>query len=295
MEQILKIISEFTGSKFDEFKKKVLNDDGTPTEVADSYIKDLLSEKIKKVAFTDDKQKEIAENFEKKGRKETFTTVLTNLAELFPKSEITAEDKWEDAVKKVKGQNIEALPEDKIKLSEVYRNLEKNSIAKVEYEKLQGEFDGYKKSVKKGQFLNNMKTIVESKLADYRLPEDPKLKAKKIELMLNNTFADIDDFQPDGDDFLLLKDGKRLDDPANLNPITATRRITENIDLFFDRKEKGKPAGEPPAGTPPTPADKTAMPTSVEEFNKVRASLSGKELLEYNETATKHLKEKGLL
>jgi hypothetical protein len=69
MEQILKVISEFTGSKFDEFKKKVLNDDGTPTEVADSYIKDLLSEKIKKVAFTDDKQKEIAENFEKKGIK----------------------------------------------------------------------------------------------------------------------------------------------------------------------------------------------------------------------------------
>jgi hypothetical protein len=188
------------------------------------------------------------------------------------------------------------LPEDKIKLSEVYRNLEKNSIAKTDFEKLQGEFEGYKKSVKKGQFINTMKTIVEGKLADYRLPEDPALKSKKIELMLNNTFADIDDFQPDGEDYLLLKDGKRLDDPANLNPITATRRISENIDLFFDKKEKGKPAGEPPANAPANaPADKTAMPNTIEEFNKVRRGLVGQELLDYNEKGTTHLKEKGLM
>lgn len=277
----IKLIADFTGMKPDDIKKNIQKDDGSYADAAESYIQDLLKNKLEKLVFTDDKKREMAENFEKKGYAEAMKKVNTKLADLFPKAEITPEANIDDVIGKIKTTKVEPLPEDQIKLHPIFRELEKNTVPKSDYEKAVSEFESYKKDINRTQKLNKVKELAESHLVDYRMPEDPKLKQKRIDAFISQSFGGFD-FEDDGNDFILMRDGKREEDEMR-NAVTASRRIKEQADIFFDRKIKGTPPGTPPAGTPP-PADpdKQKEPATVDEFNQVRRILEGKELVEYS-------------
>lgn len=294
MKEILNVIAEATGRNAEEIIKHSLKEDGTLTEVAAAYIKDLLADKIKKVSFADNDKKQIADDNYKRGQKETYKFVIKSIGELYPKADVNEDDKWEEVIKKVKATKIEPLKEDDVKLHPAYRELEKNSIPKTELDKIINEFEGYKKQVKRKEVLNNIESILDVNLVDYKLPDDELLKKKRKEIFINQVFADVEDFEQDEKDFILLKNGKRIEDKFS-NPITAQKRLIENIPIFFDKKIAGTPKGDEHNNNNNNKTDKTKMPTNIDEFNKIRATLSGKELIEYNQKGTDYLKSKGLL
>lgn len=277
----LKVIADFTGMKEDDIKKNVQKEDGTFAEAAEAYITDLLKSKADKLVFTDEKKKEMAENFERKGFAEAMKQTNSKLAELYPKAEITQDMKLDEVVKVIKTQKIEPMPEDQIKLHPIYRDLEKNTIPKTEYEKKVQEFEGFKKDITRKQMLGKVEKMAEQLLNDYKMPDDAKLKQKRMEAFISQTFAGFD-LEQDGDDLLLLRDGKRYEDDK-YNAITASRRILEQADIFFDRKVKGTPPGTPPPGKndPELPVNKEKEPLTVEEYTATAKTLQGKELVEY--------------
>lgn len=277
--KIEKIISDFVGISEEDIKKNILKEDGSYTDAAESYISDLLKEKVKKHATGSLLKEEEVKNYEKKGYKMAMEMAIGKLSEVYPDADLNKEMKFDDVVSTIKQKKIEPLPDDQIKLHPLYRELEKNRVPKEDYEKTLTEFENYKKGIQRKETLNSVKSLAYEILKDYKLPEDNILKQKRVDVFINHTFGGFD-FEKDNNDFLLIKDGKRFED-ENYNAVTATKRIKEQAEILFDRKEAAKPDGQIQERQNQT--QETAVPTTIDEFNKMRAAISEpKELVEFN-------------
>lgn len=277
--KIEKIISDFVGISEEDIKKNILKEDGSYTDAAEGYISDLLKEKVKKHATGSLLKEEEVKNYEKKGYKMAMEMAIGKLSEVYPDADLNKEMKFDDVVSTIKQKKIEPLPDDQIKLHPLYRELEKNRVPKEDYEKTLTEFENYKKGIQRKETLNSVKSLAYEILKDYKLPEDNILKQKRVDVFINHTFGGFD-FEKDNNDFLLIKDGKRFED-ENYNAVTATKRIKEQAEILFDRKEAAKPDGQIQERQNQT--QETAVPTTIDEFNKMRAAISEpKELVEFN-------------
>jgi hypothetical protein len=277
----LNIIAGYVGLTPEDIKKNIENADGTIKDVAESYLQDLLKAKADKLVFTDEKKKEMAENFEKKGFAAAMATVNTKLSEIYPQADIKPDSKLDDVITNIKSMKVQPIPEDQVKLHPIYRELEKNTVPRTELEKVNNEFEAYKKGITREQHLSKIKTIAEQLLDGYKMPEDVGLKSKRLDAFISNSFGGFD-FENDGDDLILIKDGKRFEDKS-YNAVTAKKRIEEQADIFFDRKVKGTPPGTPPEKQEDRKPDAQQEPRTIHEFNATRSKLSGKELLDYSE------------
>lgn len=110
-----------------------------------------------------------------------------------------------------------ALTDDDVKRHPAYLALEKERIPKAEYDKVKAEFDDYKAGVSRNEKMNSIKSKVLNKFNTFQIEqiENPTVKAKRTDLFLKE--FDAYDYEMDGDNVIIIKDGKRLeDDHGNL-------------------------------------------------------------------------------
>lgn len=110
-----------------------------------------------------------------------------------------------------------ALTDDDVKKHPAYLALEKERVPKAEYDKVKAEFDDYKAGVSRNEKMNSIKSKVLNKFNTFQIEqiENPTVKAKRTDLFLKE--FDAYDYEMDGDNVIIIKDGKRLeDDHGNL-------------------------------------------------------------------------------
>lgn len=110
-----------------------------------------------------------------------------------------------------------ALTDDDVKKHPAYLALEKERVPKADFEKVKAEFDDYKAGVSRNEKMNSIKSKVLNKFNTFQIEqiESPTVKAKRTDLFLKE--FDAYDYEMDGDNVIIIKDGKRLeDDHGNL-------------------------------------------------------------------------------
>lgn len=200
-DDINSLISDETGVKTDAFenlltldtsKTKRLKGDGQLMfdkgyQKAEAEIKSKAEKSFKeKTGFTED-----AENFE----------------ELL--------DKYIE--QQAKNPKKSAMTDDDVKKHPAYLALEKERVPKAEYDKVKMEFEDYKACVSRNEKMSAIKSKVLNKFNSFQIEqiENPTVKAKRTDLFLKE--FDAFDYEMDGDNVIIIKDGKRLeDDHGNL-------------------------------------------------------------------------------
>jgi hypothetical protein len=258
---ILKIVSKITGITSAELKEKITNEDGSFNDIAESYVSDLLSDKLKSKP-----DKTILESYEKKGFKEAMKIASNAIVKNF-KVEIKEDEKIEEIIAKIRVEDL--TPE-----------LEK---IKKEKEEIETNFNTFKKQINQKENISKIKSIAESKLINYKLPDEIEKKQKRIDAFVKTLFLDVEDYQEEKGKIYLIKGSERILD-ENSAPITAEKRIEEQLDMYFDKKEKGKPAG-----TRKQDDEGDGIPRSRKEYDEVVSGLRGKELYEYNQKVKPYL------
>ena len=110
-----------------------------------------------------------------------------------------------------------ALTDDDVKKHPAYLALEKERVPKADFEKVKAEFEDYKAGVSRNEKMNSIKSKVLNKFNTFQIEqiENPTVKAKRTDLFLKE--FDGYDYEMDGDNVIIIKDGKRLeDDHGNL-------------------------------------------------------------------------------
>ena len=283
MENLLNVIATFTGIPIDDIKKNAVGEGDKLNDIGATYIGDLLKAKVNKHIVDPKLKDEEIQNYQKKGFKEAMELANSKLAEVYPDAEIGKEMKLDEVISKIKEKQITPLKDDDVKLHQVYRDLERSSIPFSEHETLKTEFEGFKKGIERKQTFNTLKKIAIERLEKYKLPDDKKALDNRVEAFIDHTFGGFD-FDPEkgGKDYILIKDGKRYED-ENLNAVTATKRIDQQAPIMFDLKVAGKATGEDQKDNLSPPPTKDVAPTTLEEFNLIRAGIKdNKELVEFN-------------
>lgn len=290
--QFLKIATKVLGLTEDEAVAKLFNGDDLNEDAADILLTGLES-KITAV------KKEGADNFDKgfkkaeakyKSHAETILkdTLGIEIAEGEDLSEVV--QKWTQENKKKSN-----LTDDDVKKHPLYRQLEKDRVPKEEYEKVIGEFEGYKQQSAKREVLAQVKPKVWSTVTSMnpKLPTDPQVSETYRNAFLS-AFDDYD-YQIENDDILILKEGKRVEDSFG-NPLKFQDFVKSNASKYFEfQKQEAKGgAGNNNDNQTPGGAVTKPMPKSWDEFNSTRATLTGKDLLDYSTAGRAHLNQLGI-
>lgn len=188
-----------------------------------------------------------------------------------------------------------AFTDDDVKKHPLYRQLEKERIPKEEYEKVIGEFEAYKQQSAKREVLAQVKPKVWSTVTSMnpKLPTDPNVAETYRNAFLS--IFDSYDYQVENDDVLILKDGARVEDSFG-NPLKFNDFVKSNASKYFEFQKQDPKGGAGNNNDNPTPggAVNKPMPKSWDEFNSTRATLTGKDLLDYSTSARAHLHQLGI-
>lgn len=125
-----------------------------------------------------------------------------------------------------------ALTDDDVKRHPAYLALEKERIPKAEYEKVKTEFDEFKTGITKKQkreYLRNKIQKIKDGLNLEQI-ENEVVRAKRNELFLND-FDNLD-YEQDGENIVLISDGKRLEDEHG-NLITLNKYVEKKASEHY--------------------------------------------------------------
>jgi hypothetical protein len=125
-----------------------------------------------------------------------------------------------------------ALTDDDVKRHPAYLALEKERIPKAEYEKVKTEFDEFKNGITKKQkreYLRNKIQKIKDGLNLEQI-ENEVVRAKRNELFLND-FDNLD-YEQDGENIVLISDGKRLEDEHG-NLITLNKYVEKKASEHY--------------------------------------------------------------
>jgi hypothetical protein len=147
------------------------------------------------------------------------------------------------------------LTDDDVKKHPAYLALEKERVPKAEYDKVKTEFEDYKAGVSRNEKMNSIKSKVLNKFNTFQIEqiENPTVKAKRTDLFLRE--FDGYDYEMDGDNVIIIKDGKRLeDDHGNLVQFDKfIENTAQEHFVFLKQSPKGSAGnGNPDVKTTPT-------------------------------------------
>lgn len=210
--------------------------------------------------------------------------------------EIGEGEELSDVVAKWHSENKKksTFTDDDVKKHPLYRQLEKERVPKEEHEKVLGEFEWYKQQAAKREVLAQVKPKVWSTVAamNPKLPTDQSVAETYKTMFLNN--FDSYDYQIENDDILILKEGKRVEDSFG-NPLKFQDFVKSNATKYFEfqKQEPTGGAGNKNDGNMGGAVNKP-MPKSWDEFNATRATLTGKDLIDYSTSGRAHLQNAGI-
>jgi len=147
-----------------------------------------------------------------------------------------------------------ALTDDDVKKHPAYLALEKERVPKADFEKVKAEFEDYKAGVSRNEKMNSIKSKVINKFNTFQIEqiENPTVKAKRTDLFLKE--FDGYDYEMDGDNVIIIKDGKRLeDDHGNLVQFDKfIENTAQEHFVFLKQSPKGSAGnGNPDVKTTP--------------------------------------------
>ena len=216
------------------------------------------------------KQKEIADNFHKKGLKEASEKFETELKEKYAlESDVQGIELVELLVNKYKTEDSKLTP-DKVKLHETY--IEREKQLKKEAAELVKAKDVEIEELKSGFIKNQAWSKVEKSIRSILMEKKPVLPknqraADNIVNMFLDSFSDYDWQIDDGGEHLAMKDGSRVEDKMG-NALQFRSLIESRIPDFFDLHVQDPKGG---AGNEPGGVTHTDVPTSFESeeaYNK---------------------------
>lgn len=242
------------------------SDDGTETlkgEALNSVI-DLFEKKISGI-----KEKfEIDENrLKEEGRKSAMKNLLSQFEnEVKEKYSIDSEKEGleliDDIIDKFKGSS--ELDPDKIKLSQVYRDREKELMKQIKDQKKEFEtsLENFKVEQSKKEVWKVAEKYISKKLAELNpaFPKNPKA-AENLRNLFINSFAEFE-FQMNGDETPLpMKEGKRVEDKLG-NEVPFDSLIADRINEYFDIPVQNPKGG---AGNESVKPKLDGVPTSFKD------------------------------
>jgi len=286
--KILYIGTKLTGLSEQEFKEKYMDGDEIKDDAFDAMIESTSAKLEKRGQEMFDKGFQKAEG-KYKGVAEKKFKELTGVE---ADDSATIEDMIETFKESNKSKSKHT--DDDIKVHPVYRELEKNSVKKAEYEALRTEFDSYKASEEKNKVLGNVKP----KVWDVVSKMNPVLEANtKVAETRKNTFINAVisgvEIVADGDDIVLMKDGKRLEDKLG-NPVSFDSYVKGEAENYFEFKKQEPKGGAGNGNNPPDPEGQFTAPKTIEEFNAKRAEMKGEDLVKYSRFGAEALKQQGI-
>jgi hypothetical protein len=230
----------------EQFAEIVYSDD--KTTIKDNALQELLNrdaERVKALKATNkDELTKMHDKGHQKGLAEASSKFEQTLKEQFGVGESTSQGV--DLVKEIlakQGKDIN-IDDEKVKLHPLYRKLEvaleKDYIAKSEYDKVTQEFDGYKSNVEKDKVMHVIKSdgLKIFRSFDPVLPTD-QVKAYNQELDFINKLGAFEyEIQMDGSHIIKIE-GKRLEN-AQGHPISFTDFIRTQADKYFEFKKQGE-------------------------------------------------------
>lgn len=266
---ILHILTKQFNLSEDEVKTLILDGDKLKADAADLILVK-AAEKVTKL------KGEATEQFNKGHQKAT--------QELMPKVEKTFRDltgftleatDFEDLVKKYKEEVTKKKPtslsEDDVKKHPLYIALETERVPKTEYDKLKGEFDGFKNNVTRETILGKVREKAWALVAPKVIESTNPAVANTRRQDFLSKFASYDFDEQDGK-VIVTKDGKRLEDAhGNVKPFETF--VTEVAQLNYEFKaqdDKGQTGND----DHPTVVV-TETPKTEKELNAVYNKYSG--------------------
>jgi hypothetical protein len=226
----------------DRFAEILYSDDKvTVKETALDELLRLDAERVKSLkAANKDELTAKFNNGHQKGLAEGLGKFEATLKEQFGVGDSTAQGV--DLVKEIlvkQGQSAN-IDDEKVKLHPLYRKLEvaleKDYIAKSEYEKVTQEFDGYKNGVEKEKVMHVVKSDALKAFRSF----EPVLSADTTKALnqeldfLNKLGAYEYEIQMDGSHIIKV-DGKRLEN-AQGHPVSFNDFVKTQADKYFDFK-----------------------------------------------------------
>ena len=248
MSEILKDFAVKALNLTDEQFAEIVYSDAEHTTVKDNAIQELLrldAERVKTLKAAN--KVELTEKYNsghQKGLAEGLGKFEQTLKEQFGVGDSTAIGV--DLVKEIlvkQGKNID-IDDEKVKLHPLYRKLEvaleKDYIAKADYDKVVGEFDGYKNNIQKNEILStvvNVDAVREFRSLNPVLSADPVRAINQENAFLNTLKTFEYEKQADGNHIIKV-DGKRLEN-AQGHPIPFKEFIRQQAEMSFDFKVQG--------------------------------------------------------
>lgn len=278
MDDILKDYAVRSLNLTDEKFAELTNSDDKET-VLNELLK-LDAERIanaKKVAK--ERETELHDKGYKKAQAESLSKFEKELKDEFGVAESTLQGK--DLVKEIisKISKDANLDDNKVKLHPLYRQLEaklgSDYIEKAEYEKVLGEFDGYKSQVEKDKVLGVVKKdgIAAFRALNPVLSKDP-VKALNQENDFMNKLAMYEfEVQPDGNH--IIKDGGKRKENAQGYAVKFSDFIKEQASMYFDFAVQTGRQNAGNEGGGGSNAFKT--PTNDKEYTRMMAEATSKE------------------
>ncbi len=187
-----------------------------------------------------------------------------------------------------------SLTDADIKIHPLYRDLEKNSIKVDEYNKLKQEHEQFVSNFQRKSVLDQVKPKVWNIVSSI----NPVLEANpKVAETRKNTFLslfDSYDYQIEGDDIIVLKDGNRIEDNFK-NPLKFDEFVKDHASNYFEFNKQKPTGGAGNNGGGGDSGFDIPMPKSLDEFNEQRSKLSGEKLVKYGALGRDYLQKLGLL
>jgi len=228
----------------EQFAEIVYSDDkGTVKEDAIQRLLALDAERIKNAkSIAKERETELHDKGYKKAQAESLIKFEGSLKEQFG---VESTSQGVDLVKEIiaKISKDTNLDDDKVKLHPLYLQLERkvgtDFVAKAEFEKVKGEFDGYKSQVEKDK-VNSI--VINDALRDFRslkpvLSKDPSKALNQEQRFLNELKSFEYEVQSDGNHVVKI-DGKRLEN-AQGHPVLFRDFVKQRAELQFDFELQG--------------------------------------------------------
>jgi len=266
------LLTDFVGKSLNLPNEKIAeilySDDGVT--VKENALEELLrldSERIKSARqLSKERESELHDKGYKKAQAETLSKFEQSLKEQFGVD--TASQGLElvkDIIAKIsKDTNLD---DDKVKLHPLYVSLERklgsDYVAKAEYEKLNGDFEGYKSNMEKEKVMGVVKADALKSFRGLRpvLSKDPA-KAINQESDFLAKLGNFDyEIQADGSHIIKV-DGKRMENSQG-HPVLFNEFVKSQAERYFDFEVQGDKGG---SGNRNEPNQKVTIPQNKQEY-----------------------------
>lgn len=231
-ELLLSFLTKVYNKTEDEVKGIIFNDKNEVNENAFETLSGLDTIRVKRL------KSESTEKFNNgysKGKEETASEFEKLLKETFS---INDELPFAELLPKVKELSTtkSKMSADDVKKHPEYLALETSRVPKAEHEKLQTEFETFKKGIERRVKIDKVKEKAILNLDTFNpdYPDVPQIKQNLVNVYLNS-FDNFDDFEFAENSIIAIKDGKRVED-AHGNPVTFDKLCKETASGYFKFK-----------------------------------------------------------